>query len=130
MYEYGTKNNDDSHSIVDTSKRIVNKSVEEGGPGMGTVLTEWQVLEFNPRNYFSTSNSQGAGNKNWSDDWDTMNFAQNLTDVDAEIKDLTITVPEGKDTISLPKPNKNNIEFKWESTSIAIKFKNEQKEVR
>ena len=49
LYEYGTKNT--SGTAVDLTKRVKNKSVAEGGTGMGTVLDEWQILEFNPRNY-------------------------------------------------------------------------------
>jgi len=111
MYEYGTKNADGTS--VDTSKRLKNVSVEEGGPGMGTVIDEWQVLEFNPRNYFSADN----GN-DWNDDWDPMNFGANLNDVDAQIEAANITVPVGNDTtITLPEPTDSNIEFKWESIS-------------
>ena len=111
-YEYGTKNA--SGSAVDFSQRIVNKPVSEGGPGIGTVLDQWQILEFNPRNYFSKN-----CDAKYTDDWDPMNFASTyLTAVDSEIAAAAITVPSGEETeVSLPAPTDSNIEFHWESAS-------------
>ena len=111
LYEYGTKNN--SGAAVDLSKRIVNLSEEEGGTGMGTVLDKWQILEFNPRNVFSTKNDS-----TWTDSWDPMNFNATLADVDAQIAASSINVPAGNETeITLPVPSDDNIEFHWESKS-------------
>ncbi|MGM9936270.1 MAG: pectinesterase family protein, partial [Candidatus Ornithomonoglobus sp.] len=108
-FEYGTKNA--SGAAVDFSKRVVNASKEEGGQGMGTVLDDWQILEFNPRNYFA------AECGNWSDDWDPMNFAAQLTDVDSAIADTTITIPSNEDTVfDLPQAPEG-VTFKWESAS-------------
>ncbi|MGN0183344.1 MAG: pectinesterase family protein [Candidatus Ornithomonoglobus sp.] len=111
LYEYGTKNA--SGAAVDLSQRVVNLSKEEGGYGMGTVLDEWQILEFNPRNYFA------AGCGGWSSDWDPMGFgAEYLTTVDDEIAAAEISVPEGEETqITLPAPKNDNIEFQWVSSS-------------
>ncbi|MCH5212688.1 MAG: S-layer homology domain-containing protein, partial [Oscillospiraceae bacterium] len=109
LYEYGTTNK--SGAKVDTSKRVVNKSVEEGGTGMGTVLDDWQILEFNPRNYFS------AANGGWTSDWDPMNFAKELTAVDEAIAKAEVNVPAGEETtVDLPAPS-DGIEFHWESSS-------------
>lgn len=111
LYEYGTKNTSDNS--IDLSKRVVNKSVEEGGYGMGTVLDKWQILEFNPRNYFSKD-----CDKKYSDDWDPMNFSAQLAVVDREIAAATITVPAGEETeVALPTPTDSNIEFHWASAS-------------
>ncbi len=111
MYEYGTTNA--NGNPVDLSKRIVNKSVEEGGTGMGTVLDKWQILEFNPRNYFSTN-----CDPKYTDNWDPMNFGEQLAKVDSEIAGATINVPAGNETeVSLPAPKDSNIEFHWVSAS-------------
>lgn len=123
LYEYGTKNI--SGSPVDLSERIVNLSEEEGGTGMGTVLDQWQILEFNPRNYFT------AENGGWSEDWDPMNFAQQyLLQVDTEINNTTINIPEGDDTvIDLPNPSDSNIEFHWVSTSTNAVVSDDKKTI-
>lgn len=111
LYEYGTKST--SGNPVDLSKRVVNKSVEEGGTGMGTVLDKWQILEFNPRNYFSKD-----CDKKYTDNWDPMNFGAMLETVDSEIAAATITVPAGESTeVALPTPTDSNIEFHWASAS-------------
>ncbi|MBR0090036.1 MAG: hypothetical protein IJP94_09375, partial [Clostridia bacterium] len=110
-YEYGTKNGDGT--AADTANRVVNRSIAEGGYGMGTVLDEWQILEFNPRNYFAAANGP------WTGDWDPMGFASNLTDIDAELsKNSAITVESGTDTVvDLPTPADNSVVFHWESGS-------------
>ncbi len=109
LYEYGTTNN--SGAAVDLSNRVVNKSVEEGGPGMGTVLDEWQILEFNPRNYFAKKNG------GWADDWDPMGVSSKYTNVDAAINAVEFNIPSNESTeIDLPTPPAN-VEYKWESSS-------------
>lgn len=109
-YEYGTTNI--SGNPVDFSKRVVNKSAEEGGPGMGTVLDRWQVLEFNPRNYFSKE-----CDKDFADDWDPMNFSAELAKVDAAIASADVTVPAGEATsVDLPAAPEG-ITYKWLSAS-------------
>lgn len=115
LYEYNTTNL--SGAPVNTSERVVNKSIEEGGPGMGTVIDEWQVLEFNPRNYFAAANG-GSATFGWTDDWDPMNFGETyLKEVDAAIAGAAVTVPEGDATeVALPAAP-SGIEFKWESAS-------------
>lgn len=110
-YEYGTKNI--SGTAVDFSKRVVNKSVEEGGPGMGTVLNEWQILEFNPRNYFSKE-----CDSKYTDDWDPMNFADTyLSKVDAAIAAATVTIPSNEETTFALQQAPEGVTFKWESAS-------------
>lgn len=111
-YEYGTANL--SGKAVDLSRRIVNKPTAEGGPGMGTVLDKWQILEFNPRNYFSKE-----CDARFTADWDPMNFqTAYLAQVDAEIEASTIDVPAGENTVvNLPVPSNDSIEFHWVSAS-------------
>lgn len=112
FYEYGTYNA--SGKAVDTSERLVNESVEKGGTGMGSVLDEWQILEFNPRNYFNNSWQQDTKGRS---EWDPMNFSAELTEVDKAIAETTITIPESEETtFDLPKAP-TGIEFKWESAS-------------
>ena len=104
FYEYGTKMR--SGADAGLSGRIKNTN------GFGSVLDEWQILEFNPRNYFKARG-------NWSENWDPMNFEkQYLTQVDAEIAAADINVPAGEGTsVELPTPKDSNIEFKWVSAS-------------
>lgn len=113
FYEYGTYNA--SGADVDLSGRLVNKSVEEGGQGMGTVLDQWEILEFNPRNYFNSDFWLDQGKS----EWDPMNFGDTyLSEVDAQIEASAIDVPEGEETtINLPTPSDDNIEFHWASAS-------------
>lgn len=106
FYEYGTTNN--SGADVDTSKRVKNEN------GFGTVLDDWQILEFNPRNYLKSRDG------NAGDGWDPMNFAAKLVATDAELaKNKTITIAEGTETsYTLPTPDEESgVEFKWESNS-------------
>ncbi|MDO5398543.1 MAG: pectinesterase family protein [bacterium] len=112
LYEYGTKTT--KNEDVDLSKRIVNKSVEEGGQGMGTVLDQWQILEFNPRNYFAAEcDTTGK----WKDDWDPMNFSAELAEVDAAIAKANVTIPAGEaTTVDLPQAPAG-ITYKWVSAS-------------
>lgn len=112
LYEYGTTNA--SGKKIDFSKRIKNKPVAEGGPGMGTVLNDWQALEFNPRNYFSKVYNDAS----WSSDWDPMGFGSTyLQKVDAAMNNATVNIPSNDDTtVALPQAP-NGISFKWESVS-------------
>lgn len=105
FFEYGTVNK--SGSPADLSGRVVNTTA-----GMGTVLDQWQILEFNPRNYF-------AGNGIYSDDWDPMGFGDEyLSAVDSELENASITVPAGNETeVTLPVPTDPGIEYKWVSDS-------------
>ncbi|MGN0164012.1 MAG: pectinesterase family protein, partial [Candidatus Ornithomonoglobus sp.] len=122
LYEYGTKNS--SGNAVDYSKRVVNKSVAEGGTGMGTVLDEWQILEFNPRNYWA------ADCGGWADDWDPMGFGtEYLTEVDAQIAaNSTITVPGGTSTsVALPQSSDDKVEFHYVSASLNAVVSDDEK---
>ncbi len=109
LYEFGTK--DQNGTLVSTSGRIVNKSVAEGGPGMGTVLDDWQVLEFNPRNYFLASTG------GWAEDWDPMNFGEKLAKVDQALSNASVTVPEGAETVVDLPTAPQGLDYKWESAS-------------
>ena len=81
---------------------------------MGSVLDEWQILEFNPRNYFNNSWQQDTKGRS---EWDPMNFSAELTEVDKAIAETTITIPESEETtFDLPQAP-SGIEFKWESAS-------------
>ncbi len=115
FFEYGTYNA--SGTAVDYSGRVVNASAADGGEGMGTVLDKWQILEFNPRNYFAERTM--AANHKFEGDWDPMDFASTyLTQIDKEIEASSITVPAGEETVvSLPEPSDSGIEFHWVSSS-------------
>ncbi len=104
FYEYGTYNA--SGNAVDTSKRLENAN------GFGSVLDDWQILEFNPRNYFNSSFWASKG------EWDPMNFGEEyLTEVDKAIANANVTVPEGEETtVNLPSAP-SGIKFKWQSAS-------------
>ena len=104
FYEYGTYNA--SGKAVDTSKRLENEN------GFGSVLDDWQILEFNPRNYFNSSYWESKG------EWDPMNFGEEyLTKVDEAIANADVTVPEGEETtVNLPSAP-SGIKFKWQSAS-------------
>ena len=107
FYEYGTYNA--SGAPVDLSGRVKNEN------GFGTVLDEWQILEFNPRNYF---NSDFWLETKGKDEWDPMGFGDTIADVDNEIDAVDLSVPAGNDTvINLPEPQSENVEFRWESAS-------------
>ncbi len=113
LYEYGTKNT--SGAAVDLSNRIKNKSVAEGGYGMGTVIDEWQVLEFNPRNYLSAACDTTG--KTFTDDWDPMGITAQYANVDAAINNVKVEIPAGNETeVDLPTAP-DNVEYKWESSS-------------
>lgn len=112
LYEYGTKTT--KGNDVDLSQRIVNKPIAEGGTGMGTVLDRWQILEFNPRNYFA-ADCDTTGN--WKDNWDPMNFSAELAKVDAAIAGADVSVPAGEATsVELPQAPAG-ITYKWVSAS-------------
>ncbi len=110
FYEYGTTNN--SGKAVDFSKRVVNTLA-----GMGTVLDDWQILEFNPRNYFKAR--KYSNNKlGFDENWDPMGFASNLTEIDKQLDAVNLNIPAGEETvISLPQSSDSNIEFKYLSSS-------------
>lgn len=97
FYEYGTTYTDES--LVDLSKRVKNTVAP-----FGSVVDEWQILEFNPRNYLSG--------------WDPMNFGEEyLTDVDTAIADININIPSGTEReFELPTAP-DGITFMWASQS-------------
>ncbi len=113
FFEYGTHKLSDN-SPVDTSKRLKNLSKEEGGQGMGTVLDEWQILEFNPYNYFNSD--YWLTNKK-KPEWDPMNFGEKLANVKSAIDSINLTIPENEQTvIDLPEAPAG-VTYKWESNS-------------
>lgn len=103
FYEYGTYNA--SGKAVDLSKRLVNEN------GFGSVLDEWQILEFNPRNYFNSDFWAAKG------EWDPMNFAAELKDVDSAIAGANVTIPSGEETVVDLPAAPLGVTFKWESAS-------------
>ncbi len=105
FYEYGTTNLSDG-SAVDLSGRVVNTKQD-----MGTVLDQWQILEFNPRNYL-------ASNGIFDGDWDPMNFGETyLAEVDAAMAAATIEIPSNEEvTFNLPTAP-DGLAYKWESAS-------------
>lgn len=107
FYEYGTYNA--SGEPVDLSGRIQNEN------GFGTILDDWQILEYNPRNYFNSDYWLETKGK---DEWDPMGFGDTISEVDKEIDAVDVSVPSGNDTIiDLPEPKSDNVEFRWESAS-------------
>ncbi len=107
FFEYGSV--DSSGKAIDVSKRVRNKVAP-----MGTVLNEWQVLEFNPYNY-----TKG------SDGWDPMNMSgkyAEFTDILNSIKfDSNVT-----GDITLPEPPAG-YEYYWESdTEYAVVNSNQK----
>ena len=88
FYEYNTTNKSDGKR-VDTAKRPISTR------GMGTVLNDWQILEFNPVNYFK---GRKIGNNTYTGDWDPMNFGDKIADVKEAIESININVPEGNET--------------------------------
>lgn len=105
FYEYGTKNSDST--TVDLSGRVENSN------GVGTVLDEWQILEFNPRNYFNNSYWIGK-NKG---EWDLMGFTTTLSAVDNALTSASINVPSGETTEATLPISPKGITYKWVSSS-------------
>ena len=125
FFEYGTHNKSDSKP-VNTSKRLVNKSKEEGGQGMGSVLNEWQILEFNPYNYFNSDYWLTGKNK---DNWDPMNFSAKLTKVTSAIKSVNLNIPSNEETeVTLPTAPEG-VTYKWESNSPNVQVSADGKKI-
>lgn len=102
FYEYGTTNK--SGEAVDFSKRVKCTN------GFGSVLDDWQILEFNPINYFKARYK-------WTDNWDPMNMTEKYAGVNKVASETTFVIPEGTSTeVDLPQPPAG-YEFKWESAS-------------
>lgn len=102
FYEYGTRNK--SGEAVDFSKRVKCTN------GFGSVLDDWQILEFNPINYFKARYK-------WTDNWDPMNMTEKYAGVNKVASETTFVIPEGTSTeVDLPQAPAG-YEFKWESAS-------------
>lgn len=102
FYEYGTTNK--SGKAVDFSKRVKCTN------GFGSVLNDWQILEFNPINYFKARYK-------WTDNWDPMNMTEKYAGVNKVASETTFVIPEGTSTeVDLPQAP-SGYEFKWESAS-------------
>ena len=109
-FEYGTKNK--SGVPLDMSERLINTTA-----GMGSVLDDWQVLEFNPRNYFTNSFR--------SDSWDPMNLAPVYAGVDKVAVETVLDIPEGSSSeVDLPIAPEGYA-FKWVSNSEYAKVNEE-----
>ncbi len=125
FFEYGTHKLSDN-TAVNTSKRLVNKSKEEGGQGMGSVLNEWQILEFNPYNYFNSDYWLTGKNK---DNWDPMNFSAKLTKVTSAIKSVNLNIPSNEETeVTLPTAPEG-VTYKWESNSPNVQVSADGKKI-
>lgn len=79
------------------------------------VADEWEILEYNPRNYMRSNTVKYPG------DWDPMDFAKNYIDVDAEIAIAetnvnTAIAQNSGNTIVLPAAS-SGFEYKWVSSS-------------
>lgn len=98
FYEYGSI--DENGNPVNTSRRVVNKLAP-----MGSVLNEWQILEFNPRNYLKGS-----------DGWDPLGYAKYYKGVDAVLNDTQIDTNVVGNTVSLPNAPEG-FAFSWASDS-------------
>lgn len=98
FYEYGSV--DENENAVNTTKRIVNSLAP-----MGTVLDEWQILEFNPRNYLK-------GN----DNWDPLRLAQFYAGIDQVLDSTIVDTNVMGDRILLPNPPEG-CSFSWASDS-------------
>lgn len=83
FYEYGTRNK--SGEAVDFSKRVKCTN------GFGSVLDDWQILEFNPINYFKARYK-------WTDNWDPMNMTEKYAGVNKVASETTFVIPEGTST--------------------------------
>lgn len=102
FYEYGTTNK--SGKAIDLTKRVKCTN------GFGTVLDDWQILEFNPINYFKARHK-------WTDNWDPMNMTEKYAGVNKVANETTFVIPEGTSTeVELPQAPAG-YEFKWESAS-------------
>jgi hypothetical protein len=85
FFEYGSV--DQHGEPIITLMRPVNTTVP-----MGVLLDEWQILEFNPRNYLRG--------------WDPMNFgATYLTRVDAALAGASIEEADGEITVITDSPD-------------------------
>lgn len=82
---------------------------------MDYVVDEWEILEYNPRNYLRSNIDEFPG------DWDPMDFAKNYLNVDAEVAVAEVNVntaieQTSGNTITLPDAS-NGFEYKWISSS-------------
>lgn len=111
FYEYGTHNS--SGEPADLSGRVVNESVENGGAGMGSVLDEWQILEFNPVNYFNSDFWLSQGKS----EWDPMNLTDTYAGVNGVLESTTIDTSDGTTNVVALPSAPSGYEFKWESNS-------------
>jgi len=101
FFEFGTTNQygaplDQIHTML----RPINTRA-----GMGVLLDEWQILEFNPRNYLRG--------------WDPLNFGENLVKVDAALEAVNVELPADGGTVALP-ISPDGVEFHWRSDSNYI----------
>lgn len=86
---------------VSTVGRPVNKNYP-----IGTVLTRWEALEFNPCNYIKG--------------WDPLNLGEKLAKTDAALASVSIEIPDTAEA-TFPLPNSpEGVSFMWASNSPYI----------
>ena len=85
FYEYGSVN--PAGTPVDASKRIVSVRAN----GIGTVLNNWQVLQYNPYYYLRGS-----------DRWDPMNLSSSYIGLDDMLNNVSVNVPSTGTNAMLP----------------------------
>lgn len=98
FYEYGSV--DETGVPINTQGRVINKLAP-----MGTVLNEWQSLEFNPYNYLKGR-----------DGWDPLNLASFYAEINKVVDSVAIDTAVEGDSIALPKAPEG-YEFAWTSDS-------------
>ncbi len=98
FYEYGSV--DEQGNPINTSRRVINQLAP-----MGSVLDEWQVLEFNPYNYL-----RGI------DGWDPLGYASYYVEIDNLLSTTTIDTDVKGNVIDLPKAPQG-YGFFWASDS-------------
>ncbi|MFY9437257.1 MAG: pectinesterase family protein [Limnochordia bacterium] len=98
FYEYGSV--DENGAPIDTKNRVVNRLAP-----MGTVLTEWQSLEFNPYNYLRGS-----------DGWDPMGLTPKYAGIHQLLDTTIVDTNTDTGTVPLP-PAPDGYTFYWVSAS-------------
>ncbi|HKM16995.1 MAG TPA: pectinesterase family protein [Limnochordia bacterium] len=98
FYEYGSI--DENGEPINTSWRVVNRLAP-----MGSVLTEWQSLEFNPYNYLRGS-----------DGWDPLGLAPMYAEIHQLLDAAVVDTNTGGRTAALPEAPEGYA-FAWVSDS-------------
>ncbi|NLM25994.1 MAG: hypothetical protein GX208_07765 [Firmicutes bacterium] len=111
FYEYGSV--DEQGLPIDTSMRVVNRLAP-----MGSVINEWQALEFNPYNYLKGT-----------DGWDPLGLAEQYQWIYQVIQTVKIDSNVAGDIVVLPEAPTGYV-FAWESDSPYAVVSEDGKTVR